>query len=242
MVVIGDAYGEAMAAAFRGDPRGIASVERSDGRLMLDIGIDYLAPARRWVPEERAAIRRAKGRVLDVGCGAGRVALHLQERGHEVVAIDVSPGAVALSRERGVRDARELAASQVRVADGPFDTIVMYGNNLGLLRDARRAKWLLRRYARVAADGAVLLGGTRDPYRTEDPSHLAYHAENRRRGRMGGQIQMRIRFNDLETPWFDYLFVSKDELAALVEDTGWRLADTVDDGSAPYVAVLERVG
>ena len=240
MVVIGDAYGEAMAAAFRGDPRGIASVERSDGRIMLDIGIDYLAPARRWVPEERAAIRRAKGRVLDVGCGAGRVALHLQD-GHEVVAIDVSPRAVALSRERGVRDARELAASQVRVADGPFDTIVMYGNNLGLLRDARHAKWLLRRFTRATTDGALLLGGTLDPYRTEDPSHLAYQAENRRRARMSGQIRLRIRFNDLETPWFDYLFVSKDELAALVEDTGWRLADTVDDGSAQYVAVLERV-
>jgi hypothetical protein len=52
---------------------------------------------------------------------------------------------------------------------------------------------------------------------------------------------MRIRFNDLATPWFDYLFVSKDELATLVEDTGWRLADTVEDGSAQYVAVLERI-
>lgn len=242
MVVIGDAYGEAMTAAFRGDPRGIAVVERSDGRVMLDVGIDYLAPARRWVPEERAAIRRARGRVLDVGCGAGRVALHLQERGHEVVAIDVSPGAVALSRERGVRDARELTASQVRAADGPFDTIVMYGNNLGLLRDARHATWLLRRFARAATEGAVLLGGTNDPYRTEDPNHLAYQAENRRRGRMPGQIRMRIRFHELATPWFDYLFVSKDELAKVVEGTGWRLADTVEDGSAQYVAVLEKVG
>jgi SAM-dependent methyltransferase len=241
VVVIGDAYGAAMTAAFGGDPRGIASVERSDGRLMLDIGIDYLAPARRWVPEERAAIRRARGRVLDVGCGAGRVALHLQERGHEVVAIDVSPGAVALSRERGVLDARELPASQVRAADGPFDTIVMYGNNLGLLRDARHATWLLRRFASATSPGALLLGGTLDPYRTEDPSHLAYQAENRRRGRMAGQIRMRIRFNELATPWFDYLFVSKDELASLVDGTGWQLADTIEDRSAQYVAVLERV-
>jgi hypothetical protein len=58
---------------------------------------------------------------------------------------------------------------------------------------------------------------------------------------MTGQIRMRIRFNDLASPWFDYLFVSKDELASLVEGTGWRLADTIDGGSAQYVAVLERV-
>jgi SAM-dependent methyltransferase len=117
VVVIGDAYGEAMTAAFRGDARAIASVERDDGYIQPDIGIDYLAPVRRWMWHERAAIGLAHGRVLDVGCGAGRVALHLQDRGREVVSIDVSQGAVALSRERGVRDARVCAASGVRRAE-----------------------------------------------------------------------------------------------------------------------------
>jgi SAM-dependent methyltransferase len=241
VVVIGDAYGEAMTAAFRGDARAIASVERDDGWIEPDVGIDYLAPVRRWMPHEREAIRLAGGRVLDVGCGAGRVALHLQERGHEVVAIDVSPGAVALSRERGVRDARLCAASGIRRADGPFDTIVMYGNNLGLARDARHAPWLLRRYAAVASSGARLLGGTLDPYDTTNPHHLAYHERNRRRGRMSGQIRLRIRFRELASPWFDYLFVSRDEMRALAEGTGWRLAETVDSDGPMYVAVLERI-
>jgi SAM-dependent methyltransferase len=241
VVVIGDAYGEAMTAAFRGDARAIASVERDDGYIQPDIGIDYLAPLRRWMSHERVAIGLARGRVLDVGCGAGRVALHLQDRGSEVVAIDVSPGAVALSRERGVRDARVCAASGVRSADGPFDTIVMYGNNLGLLRDARHARWLLRRYAAVASPGARLLGGTLDPYETTNPLHLAYHERNRRRDRLSGQIRLRIRFQEVASPWFDYLFVSRDELRGLAEDTGWRLADTVDSDSPMYVGVLERI-
>jgi SAM-dependent methyltransferase len=47
-----------------------------------------------------------RGPVLDLGCGAGRVALYLQERGLDVTAVDVSPGAVEVCRARGVRDAR----------------------------------------------------------------------------------------------------------------------------------------
>jgi methylase of polypeptide subunit release factors len=46
-----------------------------------------------------------------------------------VVAIDVSPGAVAVARKRGVRDVRLLALEDVDESRGRFDTLVMYGNN-----------------------------------------------------------------------------------------------------------------
>lgn len=70
---------------------------------------DLIAPFARWDdPDEHRAMRFVRGRVLDVGCGGGRVSLHLQERELEVVGIDSSPGAIAACRRRGVRDAREL--------------------------------------------------------------------------------------------------------------------------------------
>jgi len=56
-------------------------------------------------------MRHVRGRVLDVGCGAGRVAIHLEPRGQAVLSIDVSPGAVRTAGERGARDVRLLAAS-----------------------------------------------------------------------------------------------------------------------------------
>jgi SAM-dependent methyltransferase len=218
-------------------------VERDDGFITASrFGPKaYLAPFRRWPARQRKALRLARGRVLDVGTGAGRVALHLQERGHEVVAIDSSPGAVEAAKRRGVRDARQLRVEEVEPSLGSFDTVVMYGNNLGLLSSRDRGARLLRRLARVSDRGARIIGETIDPYTTADPLHLAYHERNGARGRMGGQIRIRVRYRELATPWFDYLFLSVAELKELVDGTGWLVADTVRDDEPPfYIAVLER--
>jgi hypothetical protein len=123
---------------------------------------------------------------------------------------------------------------------GTFDTAVFMGNNLGLLGSRRRARWLLRRLHGMTAPEARIVGQTLDPYDTQDPDHLTYHRHNRRRGRMGGQIRLRMRYRRLVGAWFDYLFVSEPELEKLVRGTGWRLAQPVDREGPIYVAVLDK--
>jgi methylase of polypeptide subunit release factors len=49
-----------------------------------------------------AHFRGVRSAEVDIGCGAGRLALYLQARGHEVVAIDISPLAVKTCMKRGV--------------------------------------------------------------------------------------------------------------------------------------------
>ena len=71
---------------------------------------------------------------------------------------------------------------------------------------------------------------------TELPSS---HAQNRRRGRMGGQIRIRVRFQDVATPWFDYMFLSEQELLSVLEGTGWTLLRKLD-GERTYVAIIEK--
>ncbi len=180
-----------------------------------------------------------RGRVLDVGVGAGRVALELQERSREVVAIDVSQGAVQVARRRGVRDVRLLALEDVDESLGQFDTLVMFGNNFGLFGSrakARRLLWQLRPLVRR------IVATSNDPSKTDDPVHLAYHERNRNRGRMPGQLRLRIRYRDLIGPWFEYLIVSPDEMAEIVEGTGWEIRHLIRDEDSVYVAVLEQPG
>jgi len=237
-----DAYGR-LIADYLETGKGIEIVERDDGFIQASrYGPGaYFFPFRKWPKSERRAMRLARGRVLDVGCGAGRVALYLQERGHEVVGIDLSPLTVDVARRRGVKDARELAVTQVSRKIGRFDTIVMFGNNFGLMGGKRRAPWLLRRFRSITNEDARILAESVDPYKTESRDHRAYHRRNRRRGRMGGQLRIRVRHGHYTTPWFDYLLASPAEMAKLAQGTGWELADVIDEGEHVYVGVLERM-
>jgi hypothetical protein len=122
---------------------------------------------------------------------------------------------------------------------GTFDTVVLLGNNFGLLASRAKAKRLLRRFHGLTSERGRMLAETRDIYATDDPVHLAYQERNRRRGRMSGQIRLRIRHGLAATPWFDYLMVSRAELEGLVEGTGWKLTRTIDSDDT-YVAVLEK--
>jgi SAM-dependent methyltransferase len=235
-----DAYGHAV-LDFLESGGGQEIVERNDGFIQAGIGpANYFAPFRRWPPAERRALRFVRGRVLDVGCGAGRVALELQERGHDVVGIDLSPLAVEVARRRGVRDARVLAAEDVADAGGVFDTVVMFGNNFGLFGGAEQAPRLLRTLYDVTSARGRIVASSVDRSATDDPVHLAYHELNRSRGRMPGQLRLRVRYRDYATPWFDYLLASPDEMRELLAGTGWHLARTIDAADRLYAAVIEK--
>ena len=83
-------------------------------------------------PHLQKAIEYIRGRTLDIGCGAGRIALPLQRNGVDVVGIDQSPLAVRICRERGINDVRLLPVTRVSANKlGVFDSIVMMGNNFG---------------------------------------------------------------------------------------------------------------
>ncbi|HEY7197179.1 MAG TPA: class I SAM-dependent methyltransferase [Gaiellaceae bacterium] len=219
-------------------------VERDDGLVMTEGPPSvYFAPFRRWLASERRAMRFVRGRVLDVGCGPGRAALHLQELGREVVAIDVSPLTVEVARRRGVRDARVLGLDEVAEPLGTFDTILMLGNNFGLFQSRARAHRLLRRLHRLTSDRGRIVAQSADWSETEDPVHKANHRRNRKLGRMPGQNRLRVRHRLLATPWFDYLLATPEEMAELAEGAGWRLDRTLEEPDpriSLYVGVLEK--
>ena len=134
--------------------------------------------------------------------------------------IDPSPGAVDVARRRGVRDVRLMRLEDVDASLGQFGTVLMYGNNFGLFGSRSKARRLLRTL-RPLADRIV--AGSNDLYRTDDPVHLAYQEHNRRRGRMPGQLRIRVRYGNLIDPWFTYLLASPDDVTEIVDGTGWRI-------------------
>ena len=236
-----DAYGREVFDHFK-HGTGCEVVERDDGYIDISSGpAAYFTEFKDWGPHLRKAIGYARGRVLDVGCGAGRHSLYLQKKGHDVLGIDTSPLAVRVSKLRGVKRTRVMPVTKVTSRLGTFDTIVMFGNNFGLFESRKRANWLLGRYRTITSDGARLIVESADPYRTTNRCHLDYHKFNRRRGRMPGQTRLRVRYQTYATPWFDYLLVSPDEMKKLVEGTGWRVAKVFRSRGPAFSAVIEKL-
>ena len=236
-----DAYGRMMWGYLNGEPI-TEIVERDDGWIAPSGGApSYFAEFKQWPRHQQVAMRFVRGRVLDVGCGAGRCCLYLQKRGHQIVGIDISPLAIKTCRKRGVKDARVLPFTRVSRALGRFDTILMMGANFGLFGSRRRARWLLRRLHALTTPHARIVAETNDVYQTKDPDHLRYHRFNRRRGRMSGQLRIRVRCRRHCSPWFDYLMVSPKEMRVILAGTGWRVRRFLKSEGPVYIAAIEKL-
>lgn len=237
-----DAYGHQMYDFLKKIREVSEIVERDDGFFGVSTGAKYyFSEYRSWHDRERKAMRYVTGRVLDVGCGAGRVSLYLQKKGFDVLGLDVSPQAIRICKIRGLKNARVMPITKISSKLGKFDTVIMFGNNFGLFGSRKRAKWLLKRFHRMTTEHARIIAESLDPYNTNDPAHLHYHKLSRRRGRMGGQLRIRVRYREYATPWFDYLLVSKREMRDILKGTGWRLKRTLDSSRSPaYIAVIEK--
>lgn len=242
MKISRDAYGQQLLAQYHSRQTTVEIIERDDD--YIDTGSDpgmYFTEYADWSPLEQQAVNLAEGRVLDIGCGAGRHALYLQERGFEVTGIDNSPGAIEVCQLRGLKKALVCPISDVdKFKPASFDTIIMMGNNFGLFGSFENARTILKKFASITAPDARIIAKTLDPYKTDNPLHWSYLQLNRQRGRLGGQIRMRVRYGATVGDWFDYLFVSSEEMREILSDTDWRIEELLDAEAANYVAVIQK--
>jgi cyclopropane fatty-acyl-phospholipid synthase-like methyltransferase len=237
-----DAYGQEI-MAFLLKKESYEIVERDDNFIGTSSGATaYFAEFKYWPKIEKKAIRLVKGKILDIGAGAGRVSLFLQKKGFNVTAIDNSPLAVQVCKKRGVKFAKILPIEDIgTLKPKTFDTIIMFGNNFGLFGSFKKAKILLKKLHRITSQDALMLAESNNVYNTTDPAHLEYHKFNKKRGRMAGQLRIRIRFRTYIGDWFDYLIVSKEEMEDILKGTGWKVKKYIDSGKPMYIAVIEKI-
>ncbi|HET6445721.1 MAG TPA: methyltransferase domain-containing protein [candidate division Zixibacteria bacterium] len=236
-----DAFGHALLDYYHGKEAQIV-IERDDGNLDVSAEPEiYFQEYGEWKEYEQKAMKPARGRVLDLGSGAGRHSLYLQSLGHDVLALDNSPLAIEVVRSRGVQNSVVLPATQVSSKLGVFDTIIMMGNNFGLVGNRRRARWLFRRFHSITSGEAKIIATSLDPHTTDDPLHLAYHQRNRQKGRLVGEVRIRVRYRNYIGSWFDYLLASREEMEELFDDTGWQVRNVITSDEPVYAAIIEKV-
>jgi hypothetical protein len=164
----------------------------------------------------------------------------LQKIGHDVLGIDSSPLAIKVCKLRGLKQARVMPIEELDFKPSSFDTVIMLGSNFGLFGSFEKARRLLKKLHKMTSKNGLIIASTRDTYKTDIADHLEYHKRNKEKGRMPGQLRVRIRFRKCVGRWFDYLIVSKKEMEQIFKGTGWKIREFIDSGNSAYIAAIEK--
>ena len=166
---------------------------------------------------EQKALSLAKGKVLDVGAGAGCHALALQAQSIAVKAIDISSQSCQAMLQRGVKDVECINLFDEHLETG-FDTILLLMNGTGIAGKIENLPALFNRLKALLNKGGQILIDSSDIkyiYENEDGSfdinlNAAYY----------GEVDYQMVYKDVKGDSFDWLYVDFPLLKSFAESCG----------------------
>ncbi|MGI4871699.1 MAG: methyltransferase domain-containing protein [Janthinobacterium lividum] len=195
------------------------------------------------MPElERQALDECRGRVLDLGAGAGCHSLELQGRGFtDVKALDHSAGAVQVMQARGVRQvARHDIFAPRAPHELPYDTLLLLMNGLGLAGTLDGLDKFLR-HARtlLAPDGQILATSSDISYLYEDEDGALVFNLN---GPYYGEVTYTFQYKNHTGQPFPWLFIDASLLEDAAQRAGYQADFLGDDENGQYLVRLTLAG
>ncbi len=179
---------------------------------------------------EWLALNECRGRVLDIGAGAGSHALALQSRDVAVTALEISPLAAQVMRERGVK--HTALADIFTYNQGKFDTLLLLMNGVGLAGTISGLTQLLTHLGTLLNQGGQILF---------DSSDVAYLYEgNLPAGGYYGEIAYQYEYNKQKTGWFNWLYADEHTMQTIATQTGFKMEVLLEDEYGQYLARLTR--
>ena len=189
------------------------------------------------MPElEQYALKKASGRILDVGAGSGCHSLALKNMGKDVVAIDISSLSVDVMKERGL-DARCVNFYDDEFAER-FDTILMLMNGTGIVgRLENMPAFFSRLSSLLSPGGSVLIDSSdlRYLYEDEDGTFEIDLADE-----YYGLVDYQMVYKNVAGEPFDWLYVDFETLAYYAEEAGFRAELVFEGEHYDYLARLTK--
>lgn len=184
---------------------------------------------------EQLALQLARGKVLDVGAGAGCHSLELQQRGCEVSAVDSSPLACKCMQARGVQQVFSMPFSEVPVQQ--YDTILFLMNGIGIQGGLEQLPALLTRLKMFLHAGSQILFDSSDLrylYEQEDGS-----VEMDLNARYYGEFRFQMCYKEIEGEWFDWTYVDPESMRNIAHEEGFEFEVLHQDDHYAYLGVLK---
>jgi SAM-dependent methyltransferase len=233
------------------DPLGAALLDHLAGqdhgniRAKCSVAEDDLIPPAYFfrsyekMPEiEQLALDECQGKVLDIGAGAGCHSLYLQQKGHAVTALDISPGAVEVMRRRGLKDAH--CQSIFDWKKGTYDTLLMLMNGIGLVNNLsglarffQHAKKLLKPKGQILLDSTDVLYA----YREADGSIWLEPGQP-----YYGEVGYQMTYRNMVGRPFTWLYLDYWNLCQYAAREGWGYELLYEGENDHYLARLWREG
>lgn len=229
--MITDVLGDALSDYYFNNAPGKLWVYDTIGeRVEMDVAVYF----RRWedMPElEKIALKECGSKVLDIGAGAGSHSLELQKRGHDVTALDISPGAVDVMKARGV--AQVIAGDIFMLEETGFDTLLLLMNGIGVVGNLDGLRSFLL-YARtlLKPDGQLLFDSSDVAYLYEDVPMPV--------DRYYGEIECRYGYKRRKSASFFWLYVDFQTLTGIAAEAGWKSELLFEDDNDQYLVRLTR--
>ncbi|MES1161217.1 MAG: methyltransferase domain-containing protein [Bacteroidota bacterium] len=231
-----DVLGDALSAYFQKKFKGKLWVNNKYGpREEMPVDV-YFRKAEDMPELEWVALQQCRGKVLDIGAGAGSHALVLQQMGLDITALDISPQAAAVMKSRGVKkilcqDFLTLEGTVRGPGDsglpdpalpdegsaGPtsFDTLLLLMNGIGLAGTLDGLRKFLAKARRLLLPGGQLIFDSSDIaylYDGKIPDMPDYY----------GEILYQYEYQRQQSDWFKWLFIDRKTLREIALSEGWH--------------------
>ena len=202
-----------------------------------EMTVAYLFRSYEEMPKmEQTALQLAKGKILDVGCGAGSHSLYLQhEKQLDITAIDISPNAIEACRLRGIAKAR--VQDVMTIENEKFDTIMLLMNGAGMCgRLKKLGAFLSKLHSLLNENGQILVDSSDIIYMFDDdedggkwiPSDNEYY----------GELVFNIEYKGEKENPFDWMYVDYNTLQNAALANGLQGEVVVEGEHFDYLARL----
>ena len=177
---------------------------------------------------EHLALIECKGKVLDVGAGAGALAIVLQERGFEVHALENSAGSIQAMKQIGVRN---VINSSFEKHTGKYDTVLVQMNGLGLAGTLANVPSFLKKcMSLLNPDGQLLVDSSDISYMYEDdlPEDSYF-----------GEVHYCYEYNGEMDDWFDWVYVDPTKLTEMVNEMGLSIEILTEENDQFLARIIQ---
>lgn len=224
-----DIYGQALQDFYNGQPKEKLWLHNHYGEPE-EMPIAVFFRGEDEMPEaELLALSLCRGKVLDIGAGAGSHALLLQQLGFKVTALEVSPGAANVMQKRGVKTVVQQDVFQYQ--NEKFDTLLLLMNGIGLTQNLAGLDRFLQHAKQLLLPGGRLIFDSSDiMYLYEDvplPKNKYY-----------GGISYQYEYKNCKSNWFNWLYIDPKTLKEHAAKQGWNCAIVYQDDTDLYLAKL----